>query len=148
MLASSNDSRPLVEALEKLRTRLVDAIHGYEEALKHADSNVAPALQRLRTEHSSHVEELGPVLARLNGETSAEGSWMTPVQETVMQIRAWLTGIDEGVVPAVVRGERSLLELYDEALALAGGDSRAWDTLTRQRSELSTQVAALEARRS
>jgi hypothetical protein len=71
---------------------------------------------------------------------------MTPVQEAVMEVRAWLTGIDKNVLPAVIRGERSLLELYDDAVKEAPGPSAALDTVLSQREILRTRIGVLETR--
>lgn len=70
---------------------------------------------------------------------------MTPVQKAVMNARAWLTGIDEGVIPAVVRGERSLLELYDDAIGRSAGAPDARATLDGQRTALARLVDGLDA---
>jgi hypothetical protein len=138
---------PLVDALETLRTRLIDALHGFDEALAHAEPDVAPVLQRMRSVHAADVEALGLELARLNGDLSADGSWMTPVQQAVVKARAWLTGIDEGVLPAVARGERALIGLYEDAIAQAGAHPGIREMLTGQRGVLVAQLASIEANR-
>ena len=142
----TRNASELVDAIEKLRTRLIDAVAGYDEALEHAEPDVAPTLRTLRGAHEREIERLVPVLTRLHGDTTSEGSWMTPVQKAVMNARAWLTGIDEGVIPAVVRGERSLLALYDDAIGEAAGEPDVLVPLADQRAELARLVDALEAR--
>ncbi len=146
MTPNTPDSAALLESLETLRTRLADAVAGYDEALEHAEPGIAPELQSMRAAHDREIRELGPLVAGLHGDISTEGSWMTTVQEAVMKARAWLTGIDAGVIPAVVRGERSLLSLYDDAIEAAVAHPDVRSSLTRQRADLERRTDALDAR--
>lgn len=146
MADTSTHLTPFADALEKLRARTVDSIRGYDEALDHAEPDVAPELQRLRAAHVEDVEAMRTHLSRIAGDPSADGSWMTPVQKAVMQVRAWTTGIDEGVMPAVIRGERSLLELVDDAISKSDPDDAAAAWLGRQRAQWQSRIAELEAR--
>jgi len=70
---------------------------------------------------------------------------MSTVQETVMNVRAWLTGIDDGVLPAVIRGERSLLDQYDTAIGDTGMMVDLNAILRRQRAGLEAAVKSLES---
>ena len=145
-LLTSDPANTFLESLEKLHARLRDVIHGYQEALEHAEADVAPSLLQMQALHREDADHLGSHLSRMHGDASKDGSWMTPVQEAVMEVRAWLTGIDKNVLPAVIRGERSLLELYDDAIKEAPGPSAALDTVLSQREILGTRIDALETR--
>jgi len=142
----SNPTSAFLSSLEKLHARLRDVIHGYQEGLKHAEPDVAPSLLQMQVLHQADADRLSNHLSQMKGDASKEGSWMTPVQETVMEVRAWLTGIDKDVLPAVIRGERSLLELYDDAIKEAPGPSTVLNTISSQRAVLSDRIDGLEAR--
>jgi uncharacterized protein (TIGR02284 family) len=145
-LLKSDPASAFLKALEKLHARLRDVDHGYQEALEHAEPDVAPSLLQMQVLHREDADHLRSHLSQLHGDASKEGSWMTPVQEAVMDVRAWLTGIDKNVLPAVIRGERSLLELYDDAVKEAPGPSAALDTVLSQREILRTRIDVLETR--
>ncbi len=135
-----------LSSAQKLHTKLIDAIHGYDEAIEHAEADVKGDLVAMKQRHTSHADELATAIRAHDGETSTQGSWMSTVQEAVMNVRAWLTGIDDGVLPAVVRGERTLLEQYDTAISDTAEMVSLNTILRNQRADVETAVRSLEAR--
>ncbi len=145
MTPSLTSTTETLESIEKLHTRLVDVIHGFDEALERAEPDVRESLRLLRDQHVCDADEIGSLLRAFHGDASKQGSWMSTVQKAVIHVRAWVTGIGEGVLPAVARGEQSLLECYDEAI-LASTRIDAFATpLRRQRTALQGAVADLES---
>jgi hypothetical protein len=79
------------------------------------------------------------------GETPDEnGSFMTTVHETVVSVRAAITGISEKTLPAFISGEEEITKLYDEAVEEAGPDNRTTDILVRQRANLMTKIQEMK----
>ncbi len=134
-----------LSSAEKLHTSLIDAIHGYDEAIEHAEADVKADLVAMKRLHTSDEGALAAGIRAQHGEASKEGSWMSTVQETVMNVRAWLTGIDDGVLPAVIRGERSLLDQYATAIGDTGMMVDLNAILRRQRAGLEAAVKSLES---
>lgn len=135
-----------LSSAQKLHTQLIDAIHGYDEGIEHAEADVKGDLVAMKQRHTRHADELAAAIRVHDGEASKEGSWMSTVQETVMNVRAWLTGIDDGVLPAVIRGERTLLEQYDTAIEDTTAVISLNTILRNQRAEVANAVRSLEAR--
>src|ERR1700760_4562484 len=90
-----------------------------------------------------HVELHSPLLAA--GETPDEnGSFMTTVHETVVKVRAAITGISEKTLPAFVSGEEEIAKLYDEAIDEARAEQRTSETLIRQRTNLNAKIQEMK----
>ncbi|WP_249147404.1 DUF2383 domain-containing protein [Bradyrhizobium jicamae] len=93
--------------------------------------------------HEDHAELHRALLAA--GETPDEnGSFMTTVHETVVSVRAAITGISEKTLPAFISGEEEIVKLYDEAIKEAHDQRRASDIFTRQRANLITKISEMK----
>ena len=68
---------------------------------------------------------------------------MTTVQQAVINVRACVTGMDDGVLPAVIRAERTLLDQYERAISDTAEIVDLDTVLRRQRAELETAVPSL-----
>src|SRR6201994_3702225 len=88
-----------------------------------------------------HVELHQTLLAA--GETPDEnGSFMTTVHETVIKVRAAITGISEKTLPAFISGEEEIAKLYDEAIE--EDEQRTLDLLVRQRTNLNAKIQEMK----
>ena len=127
----------------KVHTRVLDVIQGYEELVERAEPDLKPLAERMLALHRAHHEELHAMLAARGHAPDDGGSFMSLVQENVIRVRSWLDDMDRDLIPRIRKGEESLIEIYDDALAAApvGGDGRA--TLESQRARLSGEVAAM-----
>lgn len=134
-----------VEILKKLHTTLVDTRGAYELALKETDdpqvAGICKEMISLRhTDHGALHQAL-----TLAGETPDEnGSFMSMVNETVISVRAALTGISKKTLPAFVSGEEDIALLYDEALQEANNDPNVSDILNRQRANLVAKIEEMK----
>src|ERR1700761_2027315 len=129
------------DKLKTLHTALVDTRAAYELASQKAESPavilICKQMATLRRE--DHVELHRALLEA--GETPDEnGSFMTTVHETVVKVRAAITGISEKTLPAFISGEEEIVRLYDEAVEEAGPNSRTTDVLMRQRANLISKI--------
>lgn len=104
------------ESLKKLHTALVDTRGAYELALKDtADEEVAGICKEMISLRLSDHQELHQSLI-LAGEVPDEnGSFMSVVYETVVGVRAALSGISKKTLPAFASGEENIVEEYDSA---------------------------------
>jgi uncharacterized protein (TIGR02284 family) len=79
------------------------------------------------------------------GETPDEnGSFMMTVHETVVSVRAAISGISERTLPALISGEEEIAKLYDEAIEEAEAQQQASDILVRQRAHLMTKIQEMK----
>ncbi|MGJ5181455.1 ferritin-like domain-containing protein [Bradyrhizobium oligotrophicum] len=133
------------DSLKTLHTALVDARNGYQEAAKDADT---PALKSLFAEMISLKErdhaELHDALTRLGETPDDSGSFMSTVHETVISVRAAVTGLGTNALSSFVSGEEQIVADYDDALKDCAGDPAITATLRRQRGTLLTKIAEMK----
>ena len=93
--------------------------------------------------HDDH-RELHQALI-LAGQTPDEnGSFMSVVHETVIGVRAVITGIGKKTLPAFASGEEDIVKLYDETLREASNDPKLSETLTRQKNNLLAKIEQMK----
>ncbi len=134
-----------VEGLKTLHTALVDTRGAYEIALKDTDDTQVAGIckEMISLRHTDH-EELHQTLI-LAGETPDEnGSFMSMVHETVISVRAAITGISKKTLPAFASGEEDIIKLYDEALEESAGDPKVSGILDRQRANLIAKIKEMK----
>jgi uncharacterized protein (TIGR02284 family) len=124
---------------------LVDTRGAYELALKDtADEEVAGICKEMISLRHSDHQELHQSLI-LAGEVPDEnGSFMSVVHETVVGVRAALSGISKKTLPAFASGEENIVGEYDEALREMNGDPRVMEILTRQKESLLIKIAEMK----
>ena len=132
------------DQLKALHTALIDAKKGYEEALRDSEDNAARRvfsdMIALREKHHS---ELHGSLTRLGETPDEDGSFMATVHETVISVRAAVTGIGTNALSSFVSGEERILGKYDDALDEARSEPALSGILTRQKQELQGKVAEM-----
>jgi uncharacterized protein (TIGR02284 family) len=125
------------ETLKKLHTALVDTQAAYELASKDTDDEEVGRIckEMISLRHTDHLELHQSLI--LAGEVPDEnGSFMSIVHETVVGVRAALTGISKKTLPAFVSGEENIVEEYNDALREASEDINLTEVLTRQKENL------------
>jgi uncharacterized protein (TIGR02284 family) len=133
------------EKLKKLHTALIDTRDAYELALKDTkDPDVAAICREMFSlRHTDHLELHQALIAK--GEVPDEkGSFMSVVHETVVGVRAALTGISKKTLPAFASGEENILTEYDDALKESASDPYLSEILTRQRAALVAKIADIK----
>ncbi|MGJ4889441.1 ferritin-like domain-containing protein [Bradyrhizobium sp. HKCCYLR20261] len=133
------------DSLKTLHTSLVDARNGYQEA---ADDAETPALKALFAEMIALKErdhaELHDALRRMGETPDESGSFMSTVHQTVIRVRAAVTGLGTNALSSFVSGEEQILGQYDDALKDCAGDAATAATLRRQRETLQAKIAEMK----
>jgi uncharacterized protein (TIGR02284 family) len=144
----------MLDHLKSLHTNAIDARNGYREALKdsqgkEAESKAMTALFRdMIALHDGHSDELARQLTRSNELADDEGSFMTTVHKTIMDVRSMFDGLDESVLPGLIDGEKRNVGKYDAALTAPDVPANVADLLTRQRDSLRQKISLMERERS
>jgi uncharacterized protein (TIGR02284 family) len=134
-----------VENLKKLHTALVDTQAAYELALKDTDDEEVARLckEMISLRHTDHLELHQSLV--LAGEVPDEnGSFMSVIHETVVGVRAALSGISKKTLPAFASGEEHIVEEYDGALREISGDAKITEVLERQKQNLLKKIAEMK----
>jgi len=135
-----------IEGLKKLHTTLIDTCRGYEEALKDGQDNSLLPLFREMVELRQHDHrEIHSALVR-KGETPDEnGSFMSIVHKTVIDVRSAITGLDQNSLPSFVSGEESVIGVYNNVLKECSADPEISQLLLRQKQQLENKIAKMKA---
>jgi uncharacterized protein (TIGR02284 family) len=143
----------MLDHLKSLHTSAIDARNGYQEALKdaqakEAESKAMIALFRdMIALHDSHAGELARELTRRNELADDEGSFMTVVHKTIMDVRSMFDGLDESVLPGLIDGEKRNVAKYDAALNTPEVPATVTSLLMRQRDNLARKIGFMEMER-
>jgi uncharacterized protein (TIGR02284 family) len=133
------------DALQKLKTTLVDSRNGYEEAVEDADgAGLTTLFQEMVALRTRHIEEINKHLIEMGEPHENDSSIMSTVHRTVISVRAALTGLDTNILPSLISGEERILEDYDETLKLAAATDLKPEFLVNQRQELADKIKAME----
>jgi uncharacterized protein (TIGR02284 family) len=134
------------ENLKKLHTALVDTRAAYELALKDTgDEDVARICKEMISLRHTDHQQLHQSLILAGEEPEENGSFMSVVHETVIGVRAALTGISKKTLPAFASGEEHIVEEYDLALREASNDPKMIELLTSQKNALLAKIAEMRA---
>jgi uncharacterized protein (TIGR02284 family) len=135
----------LIDTLASLHTSAIDARNGYQEAIKDAEGKgLTPLFSELLGLHEKHAAQLAQLLAERGQTPNKDGSFMSTVHETIMDVRSLFGGLDESVIPGLIDGEQRNVKKYDEVLK-EPGETVVWDILGRQRSELAAAIDKMSA---
>jgi hypothetical protein len=131
-------------SLERLQTRMVDALSGYDKMAEHAEPGFRPTVDAFRALHQTHIDRIAPLLGRKS--RSQAGSIMGTVNRVVVATRAIFDEIDEDVLEEIRSGEGHVLDAFDEALSNTT-DSTLTEALAAMRQELVELLASTTPRR-
>ena len=136
----------IVDHLKSLHTSAVDARNGYQGALEEAKGKGMTALFRdMMALHQNNADELARELTKANQIADEEGSFMTVVHKTIMDIRSLFNGLDQSVLPVLIDGEKRNVVKYDDALKDAKTPRDLASLLTAQRGKIAQKIARMEA---
>ena len=131
---------PGLDELKSLHTALVDARHGYEEAIKDAETPELKALfQRMHDQHGRAHADVHRLLEGMGERPDEAGSFMSTVHEAVIGVRSAVVGLGKASLSSFASGEAHTIAHYDDAIRAMAGASGA-EALTRDRDELRGMV--------
>ena len=134
------------DAIAHLHTRLIDSADGYRQALETSDSHAHAALFREMIERRErNAAELRAYLNDRGMDLDDDGSILAAAHRVFLQLKSMLGGDEKAVLDEVVRGEKALLDAYNDAIEPATLETPEFDFLNRQYRSLSEKVGELEA---
>ncbi|MGR3434214.1 MAG: ferritin-like domain-containing protein [Shimia sp.] len=137
-----------IDALKTLLTRLVDSRKGYEEVIDDLDAPHLKALaQSFLDRRARNAAQIREYLTRAGHEADEDGSLLASAHRTFTGLKNSLSSGDEAVLAETIRGEKQLLDAYDQAIEATGGTDPEYAWLVTQYEELKTEVAQLETRK-
>ena len=134
--------------LKSLHTSAIDARNGYREALEDAEGKgMTPLFRDMIALHEGNAAELARELTKANEIPDDEGSFMTVVHKTIMDVRSLFNGLDESVLPGLIDGEKRNVSKYDDALKDAKTTPDIAPLLNAQRSRIAQKIALMETQK-
>ena len=132
--------------LKSLHTLSIDAKNGYVEAVKEAEAEgLSELFESMAELHARDERELAAILLHEGVETDGDGSLLTWVHKTIIDIRSLFGGLKESILPGLIDGETRILERYDAALADANVPLADAELLRLQRARLNDAVVRMRA---
>lgn len=136
-----------LDHLKSLHTSEIDARNGYEEALEDAEGQgLTPLFRDMVALHSNNAREIEDVLTSAGEKPSSDGSFMTVIHRTIMDVRSLFDALGDSVLPGLIDGEKRNVEKYDKALN-ATLPAQVQNLLTEQRARIQQKIALMETQR-
>lgn len=124
-------------ALKRLHARTADIHDGCRTVVASTGNmDVAVFFGELRRIHERHMVQLDRLMLSRHLRPSGTGAWATLSHAGMMAFRRIPDRLDGWVIDAAIRSERTLLDLYDEALEAVCGDGDARAVLLAQKDEI------------
>jgi uncharacterized protein (TIGR02284 family) len=138
----------LLNHLKSLHTSAIDARNGYREALKDAEGKgMTPLFRDMIALHQGNATELARELTTANEIPDEDGSFMSVVHTTIMDVRSLFNGLDASVLPGLIDGEKRNVAKYDDALKIAKAATNVASLLTAQRATIAQKIAVMETQK-
>ena len=133
-------------SLVSLHTAILDALNGYDEAIKRAERPDLKAIfQRVQAVHERAHAELHEALRAKGLAPDHSGSFMSTVNKAIISARSALIGLDDGSLSSFASGEERIVEDYDKAIEDNQYDSSLVAILARQKHRLMTEIGEMKA---
>jgi len=131
--------------LHQIHTATNDVITGYDTMIERAEPEIRSILTELNAMHLRHAADQETRLSALGDSGQDDDSWRGSLNEAVVTLRDWVTGLDENALEAVQRGEQALLDIYDNAMEdwPAGTAPDVSQTLTDQYHEIEAKMGKI-----
>lgn len=128
--------------LSSLYIALVDSRNGYQEALIDAEGRgMTPLLCEMLSLRDQNTAELKRHLTALGAVAEDDGSFMSTVHKTIMDVRSLFGGLDKSILPGLIDGEQRILGYYDEALKTSPLDTPEYSALMNQSQVLRSKIS-------
>ena len=137
-------SSPEIDTLRRLHTDAVDAMNGYDEAIRDADNHSwVTVFEEMGAFHRGAASDLATELGRLGERPSEDGSFMSTVHRSIMKLRSLVGGLDRSVLSGVIDGEERNLARYDEAIESGGLQTSSLAIVAKLRRDLGVAIARM-----
>ena len=135
-------------ALQNLYTRLIDSKDGYEQASERVESaSVRQLFSDMIDRRTRNAAQIRTYLAQEGVEMDEDGSLLASAHRAFVAMKDSVTGAgDDTILQEVIRGEETLLDAYDKAIADASGRDAEYQFLTQQHSELKAKIEELKGK--
>jgi uncharacterized protein (TIGR02284 family) len=135
-----------IEQLKSLHNRAVDARKGYEEARDDADGRgLTPLFREMIALHETNAGELSAYLLRAGAPANQDGTVMSVVHRTIMDVRSFFNALGESVLPGLIDGEERNKSSYDRALEMPYFPADVRGVLTHQRDRIAGAIARMRS---
>lgn len=140
--------KDILDHLKALHTSEIDARNGYEKALEDAEGKgMSPLFHDMIALHDDNAAELEGELVKAGEQPDENGSFMTLVHQTIMNVRSLFGGLDGSVLPGLIDGETRNVGKYDNAIKEASGLPAIVSLLSAQRSKIQEMIAVMETQK-
>ncbi|HEY0330074.1 MAG TPA: PA2169 family four-helix-bundle protein [Rhodopseudomonas sp.] len=137
--------KDLLDHLKTLHTAAIDARNGYQEALEDAEGHGLTGLfNEMIALHEGNARELAAELSKAGETPDDDGSFMSIIHRTIMNVRSLFNGLDGSVLPGLIDGEKRNVSKYDDALQATTAPTSITALLTTQRSKIQQKIAKME----
>ncbi len=135
------------QVLHTIHTATNDILSGYDTMVERAEAEILPIVEDLQRMHRDHATQQENWLARFSETGADDESFRGSINQAVVTIRDWISGLDEDSLTAVRDGEQKLMDIYDATMAdwTVDGDTDISDGLTKQFGEIEDKVEELPA---
>lgn len=131
--------------LQRLHKRLADSRDGYEKAAEAADAERFKELfSRRSAQRRAFADKIRAELANRGEKPGADGTVTGATHRAWMGLAAAVGDSDRAVAAEVSRGEKHLLDTYDELMDGLDPDNPLHSELSHQQSEIAKMVESTE----
>ncbi|MEO1280493.1 MAG: DUF2383 domain-containing protein, partial [Pseudomonadota bacterium] len=118
--------------------------NGYDEGLKLTDNSaVVTVFQDLLALRDRHISSIDNILKDRGSQPNSDGSWMTPVHESIMNLRSWAGALDSSVFDGVINGEERIVEKFDDVLKADRDNFNQFHSVLAMRNEVQAKIDGL-----
>ncbi len=129
-----------LEALHHLYRLQCATVAGFETMVEKAEPSFRSVAADFLDLHRTQAAHIASILSGLGSEPDDGAGVMGAVNKAVVTVRSWFDEIDDDVMDSVRRGEDTILEAFDEALA-APAAAAYITSLTEMRADLNALLA-------
>ncbi len=116
-------------------SRSVALMDSYDKLVAQAALSIRPTLVSLRALHAKHITQLSAMITAKGRDPDRSKGVMAAVKNIVTRVRVMLDGVTQDVLPAILQGERDVLDALATA-ELAVREERDRAELAQMRQEL------------
>ena len=104
---------------------------------------MTPLFRDMIALHESNASELARELQSIGEKSDDQGSFMSVVHQTIMDVRSLFNGLDESVLPGLIDGEQRNVSKYDDALK-TNLPAELASLLTAQRGKIAKKITQMK----